>query len=104
MTEYRVHWKRLGLKPKSRRYASLKVARRFMLLFGPEPWRAYAPESHGDDLVCCRGSRDCACGGVTYAERAATERENMPAIEWVRIEGREVGEWAEVLLEVGVNG
>ncbi len=91
--EYRVVWKREGLKPKRKRYATLKGAERFMLLFGPEPWRAFT-KNDPDRYECCDG-HECGCGGVTYRERAEEKRDGQPKLEYVRLEAREVGQWGQ---------
>ena len=90
--EYRVVWKRYGCDQRSRRYATLAGASRFMLLFGDEPWTAFPKKPSPDDLVCCSG-RECACGGLTYRQESEQKRENMPALVYIRLESREVGEW-----------
>jgi len=106
--EYRVVWKRKPFsidpdggggktemfdpRPKTRRYSTRRGAEKFMLLLGPEPWRYYAPTRNADDLVCCSGY-ECGCGGMTYREQSDKTREDMPDIEYVRLEVREIGEW-----------
>ena len=92
--EYRVRWKREGNREKQRRYARQSMADRFVGLFGPEPWTVYAPGDTGDDYVCCPpGARDCACDGLTHKQKTDEDRATMPALEYVKIERREVGEW-----------
>lgn len=93
-TEYRVSWKREGLKVKRKRYATRKGAERFLRLFGPEPWTVYAGKYTGpDDRVCCSGY-ECGCEGLTYREQAERDRREMPKLEWLRLEQRVVGSWS----------
>lgn len=97
--EYRVVWKRAGLARKTRRYVSRAKAERYMLLLGPEPWKFYAPDREDpDELECCPGTPpyECGCGGLTIRERAMAQREEMPALEYLRLEQRPVGVWEPV--------
>lgn len=90
--EWRVSWKRMGLRPKHKRYARESAARRFLGLLGPEPWRFFseAPDSYR----CCRGDpEECGCGGETWREWSDAIREEMPALEYARIEFRVIGPW-----------
>lgn len=98
--EYRVTWKRRGLLPKRKRYATLAAARRFLRLFGPEPWTVFAlgrggVPKDGDALACCRGTEEeqCNCGGRTLRQQAEHDRKQMPPLEWVRLQSRPVGAW-----------
>jgi len=93
--EYRVVWKREGCDRKVRRYATRSGAERFLLLFGPEPWLAYAPGCDPDKPDCCAGrkSDECGCDGMTPRQRAAATDAELPKLEWVRLEEREVGAW-----------
>lgn len=88
--EYRVIWKRVDCRQKVKRYARRESAERFMRLFGPEPWTVYGKEP--DALWCCSGY-ECACRGITEREKSDADRAEMPALEYVRLECREVGEW-----------
>lgn len=90
--QYRVVWKRIGLPEKKKRYEQRKAAERFVVLLGPEPWKALGREP--DERFCCSG-RECGCGGMTVREQTLQQRENIPAVEYVRLEKREVtlGEW-----------
>lgn len=101
-TEYRVVWKRRGLKRKSKRYMSLKAAERRVRLLGPEPWTAL--DVQPDDYVCCRGERadrECGCNGETWREHLLGARNGamyegdggMPPIEYVHIEKRPLAAW-----------
>lgn len=92
--EYRVVWKREGLRPKRKRYVSRAKAERFMLLFGPEPWRVYSKKDP-DAYECCPGTAhyECGCGGLTVREAAERARDGQPKIEYLRLDVREVGEW-----------
>lgn len=94
--EYRVVYQREGHRRKAKRYATLRGAERLLaILTSDEPWRAWDPNAGPDDLVCCRGHM-CGCGGETQRERSDRERATIPALEFVRIESRSVGEWAPV--------
>jgi hypothetical protein len=96
-TEYRVVWKRRGLKRKSKRYMSLKAAERRITLMGPEPWKALGLDP---DERCCSGL-ECACGGRTHREILLEQRNGrmheddagMPPIEYVFIEQRPLAKW-----------
>jgi hypothetical protein len=102
MDEYRVVWKRVacdvlsmeGLitfnpRSKIKRFRSLKTAKKFMLLLGPTPWEYFGKKK--DDYVCCSGNY-CACDGKTYGSQAQAKIDaGMPAIEYIRLEKREVG-------------
>lgn len=91
-TEYLVTWKRVGLKPKRKRYCSRCAAERFMVLLGPEPWIAFGRGP--DEPYCClHANPECDCDGRTNAEQSEVERLDMPPIEWIRLSRREVGEW-----------
>lgn len=96
--EHRVVWKREGLRRKAKRFVRRRNADYFVeLLTSTEPWKHIADykDVDPDDYVCCAGtSRDeCACGGETIREHFGRLRGNMPSIEYVRIETREVGPW-----------
>ena len=99
-TEDRVTWKRVGLKPKRKRYRSLAAAERFMVLLGPEPWLALGKGP--GDAGCDHGYPSyadepcCPAFAETMADRSERERREMPPIEWVRLSQREVGLWLEV--------
>lgn len=98
--EYRVRWKRQGMKPKTRFYQRAPALNRFLTLLGPEPWRAYMkPGKTPDDLYHCVGAPDCDCGGLTYRERADQIGAEIPPIEWVSVEVRHVQETAWQRLE-----
>jgi len=90
--EYRVVWKRNGLKEKRKRYQNKYRAEHFIKILGPEPWTAYGVNP--DESMCCDGSM-CGCGGETYREHWLGKRKDMPPIEYVRLELREVqrGDW-----------
>ena len=89
--EYRVVWQREGERRKTKRFSRLKIAERFVSLFGPEPWKAWGKTP--DAFDCCDG-RGCSCSGLTVKERSDERRAQMPKLEWIRIESRDVGEWA----------
>ena len=101
-TEYRVVWKRRGLKRKSKRYMSLKAAQRRIALMGPEPWVAL--EVNPDDYHCHKGSsayNECGCDGLTWREHLLNARNQpsheedsgMPALEYAFIETRPLAPW-----------
>lgn len=100
MKEYRVVWKRESFerdgitsrsKQKRKRYVSLKRAERFMrLLTSAEPWKELGQD--GDDYFCCSG-HECGCGGQTVREAFTAKYADMPPVEFVRLEEREVGKW-----------
>ena|SRR3990167_9333213 len=91
--QYRVLWRREGLRPTQRLFARDATARRFLLLFGDEPWRAYLKHGEApDDLVCCAG-HECGCGGHTYRQQAEDRRKHQPALLYARVERRRVGSW-----------
>jgi len=100
-TEYRVVWKRKDRKRQAKRYVSRKLAEKFMLIFGPEPWRAWAPNKGPDSLVCCRG-HECGCGGLTFREQEAAKE--IPPLEYVYMEQREVGKWENLQPKAPQNG
>lgn len=93
--EYRVVWKRENLRQKHKLYATEKASRRFLLLLGDEPWKVTHPGKSPDEPSCCDGYM-CGCEGKTIRERHDEVRVNMPKLEWVRLEGREVGTWEPV--------
>ena len=96
--EYRVVWKREGVRRKVKRFASLKLAQRKMLLLGPEPWLGASEYGKRDPerLNCCSG-HECACGGLTVREW--WEQLGLPKLEYMHIERREVGKWLSGLTE-----
>lgn len=94
--EYRVVWKREGLKRKTASYATRSGAERRVALMGPEPWVAFGESP--DALFCCPGTRadECSCGGRTIREQSDATRHDMPPIEYAYVEGRTVGAWERV--------
>lgn len=88
--EYRVVWQREGQARKTKRYATLFGAERYVVLLGPEPWRAH--RQNPDALACCDG-RDDGCGGLTVRESYLAHRKDMPPVVSVAIERRVVGVW-----------
>ena len=107
-TEFRVVWKRRGQPRKSKRFMSLKAAQRRVRLLGPEPWTAF--EQDPDERYCCSG-HECGCGGRTLREHLLAQRAEgngydpegggMPAVEYVRIEQRPLGDWSPVSEDAG---
>jgi hypothetical protein len=95
MKEYRIVYKRHELKPKRKLYKSLRGVRRFLLLLGDEPWKAFGRDP--DEFYCCDGHY-CRCGGKTVREDVMDRYKEIPLLEWVKIEEREVGEFKEIIL------
>lgn len=98
MKEYRVVWKRQENRRKVKRYATRPRAERFIaLMTSPEPWKLFPTYAHmdPDKPYCCEGGpySECACGGLTLREHFASFRKDLPPIEYVHIEEREVGKW-----------
>jgi hypothetical protein len=91
-TEFRIRWKRVGLRPKSKTLKSRRAADRFVLQLGPEPWKAWGKDPHA--LVCCSGYQ-CGCMGATVGEEALAQRATMPVIEWIEVSVRSVSVWVE---------
>jgi hypothetical protein len=93
--EFRVVYKREGLRRKVRRFCNRpRSAERFIgLLISSEPWRFMRGEPSPDGYVCCNG-RECGCHGETVREHCDRVRAELPPLEYARIETREVGEWA----------
>lgn len=92
--EFRVVWKRAGCRRKERRFATPAAAERYVLLFGPEPWKAYGadPDQRPTRCLC---PYECECESRTERERTEDERAKMPPLEYVRLERRPVGAWAQ---------
>lgn len=91
--EYRVCWRREGMaREKRKRFATERGARQFLLLFGPEPWLRLRKKVDPDAPICCSGY-ECGCEGQTHRERAEAIRRDLPAIRYIRLESRAVGEW-----------
>lgn len=104
-SEFRVVWKRDGLRSKAKRFATRRAAERLIfILTDAEPWRAYLRDGDGpDDYKCCSGYQ-CGCGGTTYRQEAEDTRANQPKLEWVRLEMREVGQWSPAVTPEGRGG
>lgn len=95
-SQFRVVWKRTGLKRRERIFGREATARRFLLLFGPEPWLAYLkPGQTPDDEMCCSGYQ-CGCSGETFRQQSEARRATQPALEFVRLEQRPVGAWGMI--------
>lgn len=94
--EYSVVWKRVGIRAKRKKFAKLPRAQAWVLLLGPEPWKA-AGVGPGACVKC--GEEDCmrCTGEESWIERAERYQKTNPAIEWIRIEQREVGAWTRIL-------
>ncbi len=90
--EYRVVWKRVGLRKKARTSAKIETARRTLALLNGGSGRYLALGLDPDELACCSG-RECGCRGLTNREVSDAYVADMPPLEYARIEAREVGEW-----------
>lgn len=92
--EYRLTIKRKDCPPKVRVYRSKRAVDVRLILLGPEPWKAHRKDP--DALHCCNG-RECGCRGETVREYEQGRRADLPALESVRVERREVevGPWRE---------
>lgn len=91
--QYRVKWKRVDSRVKRVNYVSRKRAEnRLLLLTSDEPWLAMGKSP--DEFVCCDGY-ECGCSGMTIREESDRLRAAMPALEYARIECREVGPWTQ---------
>jgi len=97
--EYRITWKRVGCRPKSKLFFGRATAEKFARLFGPEPWTHYAGDKSADDLVCCSG-HECGCGGLTYRQQSDAQRARQPGLEYVRLRARRVDPWITLPSEV----
>lgn len=96
MREFRVVWKRDGQRQKIRRYSSRTGAlRRLNLLTSDEPWKWYSKPRNPDDYYCCPGgpSWECGCGGQTVRQFAQRFRDDLPELEYARIDSRKISEW-----------
>jgi hypothetical protein len=103
--EYRVVWQRYGSRRKTRVFAQRSSADRFVLLFGPEPWRAYNRGLGADpEARACERlhdfCEDCGCDGRTVREDCELRRANMPPLQSIHMEIREVGPW---ITDLGAN-
>lgn len=92
--EYRVVIRREGQRPKYRKFVKWSAVERLLVLLGDQPWKAWAPDVDGNEVECCDGYM-CGCGGMTYAEGALKVREQMPKLESITIQQRQVGIWEE---------
>lgn len=97
VTEYRLLVQRTGNAVKDWRARSMKaVERRIGLLTSPEPWRFYGDRENRskgpDDYFCCAGTyhNQCGCGGSTMRQEAELKRKDLPPIEWIRLERRQI--------------
>ena len=68
-------------------YQTERGAQDWLTILGPEPWKAFNQDP--DDGICCSGDM-CGCGGVTVREHWEEKREEMPRLEFVRLEFRSV--------------
>lgn len=98
-TQYRIRVKRVGAAPKDRFRWSGRGLGNYLLLLGPEPWKAYT-DRDPDEFLCCDGG-NCGCGGLTIREDAMARRGSLPAVESVDVSCRTVtyGEWRDVRVE-----
>ena len=94
--EFRAVWKREKGPRRTRVFCTRQAALRFLVLFGPEPWRAFGEDP--DALFCCSG-RECGCRGLTVRQNAEEIRHEREArdgpMQYVRLEKRGVMPWLE---------
>ncbi len=88
--QYRVIWKREGIRRKTRTYATRKAAERWMILLGPEPWKYV--DLPPDEVSCCDGYQ-CDCQGASVREMFEADRKKIPPLEYLTLEKRPVGQW-----------
>ena len=99
MYEYRIVCKRQGQQKKNFKSRSVRLIQRRTYLLGDTPWKAFGKEPY--DFICCDGkSLDwsgeiCGCKGETYKEQAETMKAQLPPVEYIKVEYREVGEWKD---------
>lgn len=94
--EYRVRWRREGLRPATKRYATREAAERWALIV--QGRMQEATDKDPDDYACCPGGYAdmCGCYGRTNAQVwAQRTAEVPPLIEGPVIQTRPVGEWSE---------
>ena len=107
--EYAVVWKRAECVAKRKKYRSRPLAERFMLLLGPEPWKRDADRmgrpKDPDSYMCCSGY-ECGCGGISLRQHYLEARKDLPPLEWMRLEIRDVEEspWRPAGLAGGRRG
>ena len=89
--EYSVVSQREGGRLKRKVYSTQRGAMRRLGLFGDSPWESIGRAP--DELWCCDGIA-CLCAGVTVRQQMLDDRARLPALLFVRLERREVGEWA----------
>lgn len=97
--QYRIRVKRVGLPYKDKFRWSGRGLGNYLLLLGPEPWKAYT-DKDPDERLCCDG-HECGCGGATVREEAMAHRKGLPAIETIGVSCRTVtyGDWRPVSVE-----
>lgn len=93
--EYRVTSKRAGCRPKALVFRTQRGAIHRLRLLGPEPWTAYGL---GPDDIWCSGIPESGMDDVTQRQYTEDQRSRMPALEWVKLEVREVDQWFETSL------
>lgn len=93
LVEFRVVWKRSGLRKKERVCKRLTTAEKTLtLLSGKEDDRLAVLGLDPDDYHCCNGYQ-CGCGGVTNREWYRRGLYGLQPLEYARIERRRVGAW-----------
>ena len=89
--EYRIVWEREGIRRKTKRYRSLKMLKRYVrLLKNDRPWEIFNLDK--DDNYCC-GGHECGCQGETVEEHFQNRYVEIPDLEYLYLESREIGEW-----------
>lgn len=94
--EYRVTWKREGLAKKVRRYSRASTAKGLLARLLATAEEAVQLRGHEpEELFCCSGLQ-CGCGGKTYLQEEEEYRAELPPLEYVFLEERQVGPWSAV--------
>jgi len=110
--QWRVTWQRTVQCSNDEDYLLVKhklfytgaAARRWMAVLGPEPWLAF---KHGPDDPACRCEENSTLGdwdeppniphcdrcGFTRREWMKHKRQDIPPIDWIKIERRTLGPW-----------
>ena len=106
--EYAVTWQYQGDRRRRRVFTRPYNARRYAIILGPEPWKAWGAQPTDPYRRCRRAAHRKAvndgaqlghkcpfagpCGG-TMAEHAEHLRAALPPLVFVRVERRIVGDW-----------
>lgn len=96
--QYRVRWQRAGFSKRQKVFGLRESAERYALILQGRLEAAW-PDRDPDAFVCCAGSWDCGCGGMTWADEWARQRDQrreVPRLVWGPvIDSRAVGEWEQ---------